>query len=179
MLKMNKYSAEKREKIAQIIRINHAGEYAAKRIYQGQLKFIKDPEAKKIIEKMAQNEEEHLNYFEKKLIERGTRPTCLYPVVNICAYALGAVTAILGKEAAMACTTAVEEVIADHYQEQLTTLDNAEDELKKNIAKIRDEEIAHKDTGFTHDAINAPGYDLLSSIIKFGCKSAIKLVKYV
>lgn len=176
---MEEYSLDKKEKIAQIIRVNHAGEYAATRIYKGQLDYIKDQESKDIIQEMADGEVEHLSYFENEIVKRGSRPTILYPLVNICGYALGAVTAKMGTEAAMACTTAVEEVIADHYQGQLDKLEDSEIELKKKITKFRQDEIGHKDTAFENNAEAAPGYSLLSNTIKFGCKIAIKLAKYL
>ncbi len=174
---MAEYSLNPKEKIAQIIRINHAGEYAAIRIYQGQLDYTKDPKVKKIIQEMADGEVEHLEYFEQQIQKRGSRPTILYPVVNCLGYALGAITAKMGTSAAMACTTAVEEVIADHYQGQLNELDDSESDLKASIKKFRDDEIGHKETAFENGAKSAPAYPALSGAIKFGCKLAIKLAK--
>lgn len=175
---MSEYSLDSREKIAQIIRINHAGEYAAKRIYEGQVDYTKNPSVREIIKKMAEGEEEHLEYFEEQIVKRGTRPTILYPLVNMLGYALGAVTAKIGPEAAMACTTAVEEVIADHYQHQLEELDDSEKSLKQNIKKFREDEIGHKETAYENDAEKAPAYKLLTGTVKIGCKLAIKMAKY-
>lgn len=166
--------------IDSIIRVNHAGEYGAKRIYAGQLAVFKDnPKMRKLIQHMADQEEAHLEYFEKEIIRRGVRPTALHPVWHAAGYALGALTAKLGPEAAMACTVAVESVISGHYQEQLDALDGKDHEapLKKAIAKFKAEEEEHHDTGLAHDAEHAPAYALLSAIIRGGSKLAIEIAK--
>lgn len=169
------------KKINTMIRVNHAGEYAAKRIYEGQLCYIKDENSKIQIEKMAKGEEKHLAYFENELRERKARPTSLFPIVDKISYALGAVTAVLGKEAAMVCTSSVEEVIAEHYKEQMDLLkDNKKHaELKSKIAEFREEELEHKDIADKYDLVKAPAYNALSALIKGGCRAAIKIVKYL
>ncbi|MEQ9116023.1 MAG: demethoxyubiquinone hydroxylase family protein [Rickettsiales bacterium] len=174
---MSEHFADEKEEIAEILRVNHAGEYAAKRIYQGQLDCIKDPEAKKIIQEMADGEVEHLDYFENEIVKRKTRPTILHPLVHTIGYALGAVTAKMGTKAAMACTTAVEEVIADHYKDQIDSLNDSEKELKSKITKFREDEIGHKETALENDAEKFSAYPILSSVVKSGCKLAIRLAK--
>jgi ubiquinone biosynthesis monooxygenase Coq7 len=169
----------KNKEIKEMIRIDHAGEYAAKRIYEGQLSSIKCPDAKKKIEKMAKGEEEHLSYFESQINNRRVRPTILYPVIDKLAYAVGAVTAKMGTEAAMVCTSAVEEVIAEHYQNQIDALGSEEKELRENIEKFREEELEHKNTAENYDLERAPAYKILHGVIKGGCKAAIKIVKYL
>jgi ubiquinone biosynthesis monooxygenase Coq7 len=165
-----------KKKIEEIIRVNHAGEFGAKRIYQGQLSVLK---GNKEIEHMLEQELHHLDYFENEIKNRKVRPTILSPIWNIAGFALGALTARLGEKAAMACTVAVEEVIGEHYQEQLDELKNTpqEKELRKKIAKFRDEELEHRDKGIEMDAKNAPAYPLLTGFIKIASKTAIMLSK--
>lgn len=165
--------------VEEMIRIDHAGEYAAKRIYEGQLRSIKCADAKKKIQEMAKGEEEHLSYFESQIVERKVRPTLLYPVIDKLAYAVGSITAKMGTEAAMVCTSAVEEVIAEHYQSQINDLDSEEKSLKSKITKFRDEELDHKNTAEDYDLKKAPAYNLLNNVIKGGCRAAIKIVKYL
>ncbi len=168
--------------IASMIRVNHAGEYGAKRIYEGQLAVFKDnPKLKKIIQHMADQEVAHLEFFEKEIVRRGVRPTALHPLWHLAGYALGAATAKLGPEAAMACTVAVESVISGHYQEQLDDLENnkAERVLRAAIAKFKAEEEEHHDLGLKHDAEQAPAYALLSAVIRRGAKLAIEVAKRV
>ncbi len=162
--------------IEEMIRVNHAGEFGAKRIYQGQLSVLKDHSE---IKHMLEQELVHLEYFENQIKERRVRPTVLSPIWNIAGFALGAITARMGEKAAMACTVAVEEVIGDHYKEQVDALQSIpkERELRKKIEKFRDEELEHRDTGIDYDAKNAIGYPVLSAFIKFASKTAIKLSK--
>lgn len=167
------------KKINEMIRIDHAGEYAAKRIYEGQLDYIKDKESKVIIKEMAKGEEKHLAYFEEQLRKRKARPTALFPLVDKLAYGVGAITAIMGKESAMVCTSAVEEVIAEHYSKQMSELDSQHSELKDKIREFREEELEHKDIAEGYELHKAPGHKVLNGIIKGGCKVAIKLVKYL
>lgn len=166
----------KKRKIEEIIRVNHAGEFGAKRIYQGQLSVLKDHTE---IKHMLEQELEHLDYFEKEIIARRVRPTVFSPIWNMAGFALGALTARLGEKAAMACTVAVEEVIGEHYQEQLDQLkgNKEENELRKRIAKFRDEELEHRDTGIELDAKNALAYPVLTGFIKIASKTAIWLSK--
>ena len=168
--------------IASMIRVDHAGEFGAKRIYKGQMDILgPDHPSYATIKHMAEQEDEHLEAFEELMMERGVRPTALYPFWNVAGYTLGAVTAIMGEKAAMACTAAVEEVIDEHYQEQRETLSawNTEPELNKKIEKFQAEEVEHKNIALEHGAEDTPGYKLLSEAIKIGCRSAIWLSKRV
>ncbi|MDD9899444.1 MAG: demethoxyubiquinone hydroxylase family protein [Alphaproteobacteria bacterium] len=165
-----------------MIRVNHAGEYGAKRIYEGQLAVLgDDPEMRELIEHMAEQERAHLEYFEKEIVRRGVRPTALHPLWHAAGYALGAVTARMGKEAAMACTVAVESVISEHYQQQLDVLKNLPEEkaLRQKIRKFKEEEEEHHDIGLEHDAEQAPAYRLLSKVIMGGSRLAIKVAKRI
>ena len=165
--------------IDQLIRVNQAGEYGAKRIYQGQLDVIKDEKLHKVVKHMAEQEEEHLEYFSNQLNERKIRPTALHPIWHVAGYALGAVTAKMGEKAAMACTVAVEEVIDEHYQEQLSILGDDEAYLKEKIEKFRQDELEHKQTGIDHNAKQLPCYELLSFSVKRASKLAIWLSKRI
>ena len=140
----------------EIIRVDHAGEYGATRIYDGQIAvFGKDSKIGKTIQHMADQEQEHIEKFNELLIEKRVRPTALLPVWNIAGFALGAGTALMGEKAAMACTVAVEKVIGEHYREQQNLLEDDEKELKKTIAKFEKDELEHHDIGLEHDAENA------------------------
>lgn len=163
------------ELIARIIRVDHAGEYGAVRIYEGQLAVLKDPETLKTVEHMKSQEEVHRRKFEDLIRERHVRPTLLTPLWHVAGFALGAGTALLGREAAMACTEAVEEVIDAHYQQQLDQLGDDEKPLKEVIRTFRDEEIEHRDIARADGAAQAPGYELLSAAVKTGSKLAIWL----
>ena len=160
------------ERLARLLRVNHAGEYGARRIYAGQLAVLgQHPE----ITHMAAQEEEHLAYFNKAVVAHGVRPTVLHPLWHVAGFALGAATALLGEKAAMACTVAVEEVIDEHYARQLESLDAAEGELRDTIARFRAEELEHRDTGLAHGAEEATGYTALRQVIRAGSKAAIWL----
>lgn len=166
--------------IASMIRVNHAGEYGAKRIYEGQMKALgHDPKTRKLLEHMTAQELEHLAFFEKELLERRVRPTLLHPVWHAAGFALGYVTGKIGKEAAMACTVAVESVISGHYQSQLDALPPAEKKLRASIAKFKAEEEEHHDIGLENDAENAPAYPVLSALIKAGSRLAIGIAKKI
>ncbi len=170
----------KEKSIARAVRVNHAGEYGAQRIYEGQIAFlVKDPSVADFLEHMKEQELEHLEFFEKELIKRRVRPTLMQPLWHVAGFALGAGTALMGKKAAMACTEAVEEVIIDHYQDQLNTLPHEETELKKAIKKFKDEEDEHRQIGVDHDAHLTAGYSLLSKAIKTASKAAIKISQRV
>jgi 3-demethoxyubiquinol 3-hydroxylase len=159
--------------IERMIRVDHAGEYGAKRIYDGQLAILgKSPAAKKI-RHMAEQEQRHLDTFDALVRERNVRPTALSPMWHIAGFALGAATALLGKKAAMACTVAVEEVIDEHYQRQIETLGADEAALKATLIEFRDDEIEHRDTARDSGGDNAP--PLLSAAIKAGSRLAIWL----
>ncbi len=169
-----------RQVLEEIIRVDHAGEYGATRIYDGQIAvFGKNSKIGKTIHHMAEQEQEHIDKFNELILEHRVRPTALLPVWNIAGYALGASTALLGEKAAMACTVAVEKVIGDHYQEQLELLEDDHKDLKKTISKFRDDELEHHDIGIEHDAESTPGYKIMSKIIELGCKTAIAISKKV
>lgn len=168
--------------IDSMIRVNHAGEYGAKRIYAGQLAVLgKDPELRKLIEHMAEQEQEHLDYFEKQIVSRRIRPTALQPLWHVAGFALGALTARMGAKAAMACTVAVEDVISEHYGQQLEALRHRpqEKKLMEAIAKFKAEEEEHGHIGLENDAENAPAYRLLSKVIKGGSRLAIEVAKRI
>ncbi|XP_003382792.1 PREDICTED: 5-demethoxyubiquinone hydroxylase, mitochondrial-like [Amphimedon queenslandica] len=165
--------------IDRIIRVDHAGEYGADRIYTGQMAVLgTHPSAGPVVKHMWEQEKAHLELFERLVKERRVRPTALMPLWNIAGYALGAGSALLGKEAAMACTVAVEQAIGEHYNDQLRELLNREEkdeELLKSIKDCRDDELDHLETGLEHDAEQAPAYEIFSQIIRTGCKTAIWL----
>jgi len=156
-----------------MLRVNHAGEYGAQRIYEGQLAVLGDGPEGGILRHMQAQETEHLAYFDEVLPERRIRPTLLHPLWHVAGYALGAATAMMGPRAAMACTVAVEETIDEHYAEQLDLLSEDENPLKRTIARFREEELEHRDIGLEHEAEKTPGYRLLLGVIKRGCRSAI------
>jgi len=169
-----------REVLEEIIRVDHAGEYGATKIYDGQIAiFGKSSKLGKTIQHMADQEQEHIEKFNELLIEKRVRPTALLPVWNIAGFALGAGTALMGEKAAMACTVAVEKVIGEHYREQQDLLEDDEKELKKTIAKFEKDELEHHDIGLEHDAENAPGYKVMTKVIEIGCKTAIKISKKI
>jgi ubiquinone biosynthesis monooxygenase Coq7 len=161
-----------------MIRVDHAGEYGAVRIYEGQLAVFdalnRPSEAADAIRGMAQAEQRHLKTFDRLVNERKVRPTALEPVWRVAGFALGAATALMGEKAAMACTAAVEEVIDEHYASQLDRL-GSDAELKKTVEDFRRDEIAHRDEALAHGAEQAPAYWLLSEAIKSGCRLAIRL----
>lgn len=158
-----------------MIRVDHAGEYGAVRIYEGQLAVFgaRKSRTADAIRHMAAQEQAHLKRFDTLINERQVRPTALEPVWRVAGFALGAATALLGEKAAMACTEAVEEVIDQHYADQLTQLDDPE--LKQTVETFRADEIAHRDTAIAHGSAEAPGYQVLTAAIKTGCRIAIAL----
>ncbi|CAC5418569.1 COQ7 [Mytilus coruscus] len=166
-----------RELVDKIIRVDHAGELGADRIYQGQLAVLGNTSVGPVIKEMWEDEKIHLETFNKLIVQHRARPTVLLPIWNVAGFALGAGSALLGKEGAMACTVAVEAVIGDHYNSQIRDLmeDDPEkhEELLKIIKKFRDDELHHHDTGLEHDAEKAPFYQALTQVIKIGCKGAI------
>ena len=158
-----------------MIRVDHAGEYGAVRIYAGQLAVLKHGPAADLIRHMAAQEAHHLKTFDRLVNERKVRPTALEPVGRIAGFALGAVTAAMGEKAAYACTAAVEEVIDEHYAGQIAALGDTDAALKATVTEFRAEEEAHRNTALAEGAEQAPGYRLLSGTIKTGCRIAIKL----
>ncbi len=166
----------KKQLIQQVIRVNHAGEYAARRIYDTQaLVFKGDKRFYDMLCHMKEQEQHHLDYFTEALSKYQVEETKFLPIWSFAAAALGFGTAIMGKKAAMACTVAVEDVISDHYQEQIEQLEDSP--MKEAIKKFRQEEIEHHDTGIENQAEQAFGYKALSGAIKLGCKIAIFLSK--
>ncbi|XP_021502627.1 5-demethoxyubiquinone hydroxylase, mitochondrial [Meriones unguiculatus] len=165
--------------VDRIIRVDHAGEYGANRIYAGQMAVLGRSSVGPLIQKMWDQEKNHLKKFNELMVAFRVRPTILMPLWNVAGFALGAGTALLGKEGAMACTVAVEESIAHHYNNQIRKLMEEEpgkyEELLQVIKKFRDEELEHHDTGLDHDAELAPAYSLLKRAIQAGCSAAIYL----
>ena len=168
-----------REVVERTIRVDHAGEYGAKRIYEGQLAVLGRTKYGPMIEHMKAQEQVHLDTFSRLICERRVRPTALLPFWHVAGFALGAASALLGHRGAMACTVAVEEAIDEHYRAQEDTLGDDEAELRADIARFRAEELEHRDTGLEHEAEQAPAYRLLSAAIKTGCKIAIKISERV
>jgi ubiquinone biosynthesis monooxygenase Coq7 len=163
------------EKIARIVRVDQAGEFGAVRIYAGQSAVLPRGAAADAVRDMAAQEAEHLKTFDQLVAERRVRPTALGPIWHAAGYALGATTALLGEKAAMACTVTVEEVIDEHYADQLTALGDDEPALRKTIAEFRDDELEHRNTGLAHGAEEAPAYPVLSATVKAGMRLAIWL----
>ena len=171
-------TGDKLAKIDRFLRVDHAGELGAKRIYQGQLAVLRDHPVAPEIEHMKEQEQHHLDTFENLINEYGTRPSVLSPFWNGAGFVLGAVTAAMGPKAAMACTIAVEEVIGEHYRRQAEDLeDDDEPELRATLVKFRDEELEHRDTAVDHDGEDAVGYPVLRQMIQTGCRTAIKLAE--
>lgn len=168
----------KKSELDRMIRVDQAGEFGATRIYEGQLAVMgeRGPHSAEI-RHMAEQEKGHRARFDAMLARRGVRPTALQPFWSAAGYALGAGTALLGPEAAMACTAAVEEEIDKHYSQQLDRLaeTDADPELAEMIEEFREDERAHRDAALAHGAENAPAYPLLSGAIRLGCKLAIRI----
>ncbi|MCE3231718.1 MAG: ubiquinone biosynthesis protein UbiB [Alphaproteobacteria bacterium] len=164
------------DNIKSMIRVNQAGEYGAMRIYAGQLAVLKGTPAQETLTEMATQEAEHLQKFNRLIIENQIRPTLLQPLWHVGGYALGVMTALMGEKAAHACTIAVEEVIDDHYQSQLSQLEGPlEKPLADLIEQCRQDEIAHKEIAIDSGGRGAPGYTLLTATIKAISRTAIWL----
>ena len=172
--------SQRNKAIERMVRVNQAGEFGAKRIYAGQLEVMGDrtPAARSIAH-MAEQEERHLSAFDKMMAERGIRPTALHPVWNAAGFALGAVSAIIGPEAAMACTVAVETEIDRHYSEQLAEIGDSDPELTAMIADFQADELEHKATALAEGAERAPAYPLMSALVRMGCRTAIAVSKHI
>ena len=171
---------DRREPIDAMIRVDQAGEYGATRIYAGQLAVMGDrTPAARTIAGMANQEERHRRFFDAMTVRRGVRPTALQPLWNVAGFALGAGTAALGPQAAMACTAAVETEIDRHYRRQLDELGEDDPELSQAVAEFRAEELEHRDAAIRSGAENVPGYPLLSGLIRLGCRAAIALSKRI
>ena len=173
MEKTNKKTLE------EIIRVDHAGERGAIKIYEGQLLALKtikkDENLLNIIEEMKEQEKEHLEYFEKEILKRKIKPTSLLPLWDIMGVALGFGSALLGKKATMLCTASVEEVIDGHYNNQLKKLGNDEKDLKKKIEKFKEDEVNHKNIAYESGATNKGVYSIMDKVIKTGSKIAITI----
>lgn len=176
----SKYSTK--SKIDEIIRVNHAGELGADRIYAGQMAILGGTSKGPLIQHMWEQEKKHRQKFEELIPKHRIRPTIMVPIWNIAGFILGASTAFMGDKAAMACTVAVETVIVEHYNDQIRTLiedPETNKELLETIKQFRDEEQEHHDTGIQEGAEQAPFYSTLTEVIKLGCKGAIAISKVI
>ena len=169
------------KKIKEILRVDHAGEFGAKRIYEGQIAYTKNPKDRKLIQHMLDQEKEHLEYFDNQIKDGNSRPTALIPVWNILGYVLGAISAKFGKESAMLVTESVEEVIVSHYQEQIDYLEDikSNDQLLSKIKKFKQDEADHIHIALDNNSSNAYLHNIVSPIIKAFCKTAIFLSKKI
>ena len=163
------------ETVRRMIRVDHAGEYGATRIYAGQLAVLGKSAKAPLLRHMREQEQAHLKTFDGLIADRRVRPTALLPLWHLAGFALGAVTAAMGERAAMACTVAVEETIDAHYTDQLERLGGTEAPLRKIIENFRAEEREHRDIALDNQAEEAPGYRLLTAVIRTGCRIAIRL----
>ena len=168
-----------RNKVEEFIRVDHAGERGAVKIYEGQLlalnTLVKDDGLKKIIEEMKVHEKEHCEFFEKEIKKRNIKPTKFLPLWDLLGVGLGFGSTLLGKKAAMLCTASVEEVIDKHYLDQINQLDADEKQLKEKIIKFREDELHHKDIAYEKGATKKGFYSILDKIIKTGSKIAINI----
>jgi ubiquinone biosynthesis monooxygenase Coq7 len=170
-------------KIEEFIRVDHAGERGAIKIYEGQLlalnTIVKDENLKKIIEKMKIHEKEHCAFFENEIKKRNIKPTKFLPLWDLLGVTIGFSSTILGKKAAMLCTASVEEVIDEHYQNQINQLNSDEKKLKEKITKFRQDELHHKDIAYEKGATKKGLYGILDKVIKTGSKIAINISEKV
>ena len=166
-------------KVEEFIRVDHAGERGAVKIYEGQLlalnTIIKDENLKKTIQEMQIHEKEHCEFFEREIKKRNIKPTKFLPLWDLLGLGLGFGSTILGKKAAMLCTASVEEVIDKHYLDQINQLGPEEKELKKKIIKFREDELDHKDIAYEEGATKKGFYSILDKVIKTGSRIAIKV----
>jgi len=169
--------------LEEIIRVDHAGERGAIKIYEGQLLALntikQDERLKTIIEEMKEQEKEHLEYFEKEIEKRKIKPTYFLPLWDLMGVSLGFGTALLGKKAAMLCTASVEEVIEDHYENQLKKIGQDEKDLKTKIEKFKGDETEHKNTAYETGASKTGLYSIMDKVIKTGSKIAITISKKI
>ena len=172
-----------KNKVEEFIRVDHAGERGAVKIYEGQLlalnTLVKDDSLKKIIEEMKVHEKEHCEFFENEIKKRNIKPTKFLPLWDLLGVGLGFGSTLLGKKAAMLCTASVEEVIDKHYLNQINQLDSDEKELKEKIKKFREDELHHKDVAYEEGATKKGFYSILDKIIKTGSKIAINISEKV
>jgi len=168
-----------KNKVEEFIRVDHAGERGAVKIYEGQLlalnTLVKDENLKKVIEEMKVHEKEHCEFFETEIKKRNIKPTKFLPLWDLLGVGLGFGSTLLGKKAAMLCTASVEEVIDKHYQNQIDQLGSDEKELKKKIIKFREDELHHKDIAYEKGATKKGFYSIMDKIIKTGSKVAINI----
>ena len=169
----------KKNKVEEFIRVDHAGERGAIKIYEGQLlalnTIVKNDNLKKKIEEMKSHEKEHSDYFEKEIKKRNIKPTKFLPLWDLLGVGLGFGSTLIGKKAAMLCTASVEEVIDEHYQNQIDQLENDEKELKSKIIKFREDELHHKDIAYNEGATKDGFYSIMDKVIKTGSKIAIRI----
>ena len=169
--------------LEEIIRVDHAGERGAIKIYEGQLLALKtlkeDEDLKNTIEEMREHEKIHLDYFEKEIQRRNIKPTYLLPLWDLMGVTLGFGTALLGKKAAMLCTASVEEVIENHYKDQIQKLGDDENDLKEKIEKFKNDEIHHKNTAYKAGATNKGIYSIMDKVIRTGSRIAIAISEKV
>ena len=170
-------------KVEEFIRVDHAGERGAIKIYEGQLlalnTFVRDDDLKKTIQEMKNQEKEHCNYFENEIKRRNIKPTKLMPLWDLLGVGLGFGSTLLGKKAAMLCTASVEEVIDEHYEKQINQLKPDEKKLKEKITKFRQDELHHKDIAYEKGATKKGLYGILNKVIKIGSKIAINISEKV
>ena len=173
------YFENKEQKIKEIIMVDHAGEFGAQKIYEGQIRYSKNPNDKKLIQYMLEQELEHLDYFQNQIKEGLSRPTILMPLWSILGYSLGAISAKAGTKTSMMVTQSVEEIIVDHYEEQIEYLKTADptNSLLKKIQKFKDDEAEHIHIAIDNNSKDAKFQKMLSSAVKMFCKSAIFLSK--
>lgn len=166
-------------RLAEILRVDHAGELGAVHIYRGQRAVLGEaPGHERVAGQLAEmeaHEAEHLARFDRLLNQHRVRPTALAPVWRLAGFALGASTALMGDKAAHACTEAVETVIEEHYAGQVAELSERDPELAAELSRFREEELAHRDLAVEEGAHDAPGYGLLAAVIRTGCRAAIKI----
>ena len=170
-------------KIEEFIRVDHAGERGAVKIYEGQLlalnTLVQDEDLKKTIEEMKEHEKEHCEFFENEIKKRKIKPTKFLPLWDLLGVGLGFGSTLLGKKAAMLCTASVEEVIDKHYLDQINQLDTDEEDLKKKIIKFREDELHHKDIAYNEGATKKGFYSIMDKIIKTSSKLAIRISEKV
>ena len=168
-----------KNKIEEFIRVDHAGERGAVKIYEGQLlalnTLVKNESLKKTIEEMKIHEKEHCEFFENEIKKRNITPTKFLPLWDLLGVGLGFGSALFGKKAAMLCTASVEEVIDKHYLDQINQLGTNEKELKNKIIKFREDELHHKDIAYEEGATKKGFYSILDKVIKAGSKIAINI----
>lgn len=169
---------KKNNTLSEVIRVNHAGEYGAKRIYQGQMSVLKSKKDQDILKMMKSQEEQHLKYFEQEMLKNRVRPSILMPIWNVMGYSLGKITALMGRNAAMIATEAIEEVIDEHYKSQIKS-EELSQELKEKIEQFRQEEVEHQQIAKANMKNLNPAHRALYRLIKLGCKISVAIAKKI